>query len=207
MLLQIAILRQSIMNALSIKGFLRIALLLQITSGIVISLICWLSSDVGWTELAWIGLGSVEIGFFFAACCYLVQVTRDMRRLRLSPEEMSPSECVIMEASCGHFHARPGATHVGPLNSVGGRLILTTHRLVFLAHRGQPWHYKLFVPLEDVAKASMCDLFGVISGGLRVNRIDGDAELFNFGAMQDLNADRWAAAILRARYHLNPDLG
>ena len=197
--------RREPVNALTIKGFVRIATVASLISGIGLTS-CWalhVKRDPRWA--APICFGSVEIGLLVAGCFYLVQVVKDMRSLNLDGEDMLPEEEVIAECFC--LHSRTGR----PLKfweGIGGKLILTNRRLAFLAHRGQPWHYRLSIPLEQIAKAEACALLGVIPGGMRVTTVGGEQELFSFGTMhEELEAERCVAAILQARYRANPDRG
>lgn len=139
-----------------------------------------------------------------AGFCYLFQVTNDIRALRLANEDMLPSEEIIMECHCCHYRTgRPFKSW----ESVGGVLVLSSHRLAFLAHRGQLWHYQLFLPVEQISKAETCPLFGSIPGCMRVTSVGGKHELFNFGMTHEVEAERCAAVILPAHYRANPDWG
>jgi hypothetical protein len=192
-------------NALTIKGFVRIAIVASLVSGAGITWcsVTELKRDPWWA--APICFGSIEIGLLVAACFYLVQLAKHMRRLHLDSQGMLPEEVVRMECFCCHFRTGRAPKF---WEAVGGKLLLTSHRLAFLAHRGQPWHYRLFLPLEQIAKADSCPLIWGIQGCMRVTTLAGKQELFNFGAIhEELEAERWAAAILQARYRANPDWG
>ena len=93
------------------------------------------------------------------------------------------------------------------LDAVGGKLFLTSHRLVFLAHRGQPFHYRLDLPLQEVADVAACETVLGLRGGLRVSTAGGKEELFTFGAAREAEAHRWREAILRARDEADATLG
>ena len=141
-----------------------------------------------------------------AGVCCMVQVAKDIRTLHLPAKELAPSEAVLMETPHCIVHYRTGR----PLrfwDAVGGKLVMTSHRLVFIAHHGQPWCYRIVLPLEEIARAEGTDEMRGFPGMLRVITVAGKRELFAFGAIRELDANRWAAAILHARYRLNPEWG
>jgi hypothetical protein len=178
------------MNALTLKGFLGISTSASFVSAIGICLYCGLREHLDLEEVALISIGSVVIGLTVAAWSYLIQVAKDIRTLRLASENLLPCERVVMERLGCHF---PAGWPLKFWKSVGWKLILTSHRLAFLTHRGQPWHYRLFFPLEQIAKADTRGLFGGIPGCcLRLTTAEGKQELFNFGAIhENLEAERW----------------
>jgi hypothetical protein len=193
------------MNALSLKGFLTIASVVGLFSGVGI-IYCAQVSDVGLLEVVFISFGSVVIGLVAASHFYLVQLWLEIRNMRLSEEDLLPSESVVMESPGTLVHCRTGRP-ARFWNAVGGKLFLTTHRLIFVTHRCQPWCYTLSLSLGKIAGADTCQLFETIRGGMRVTMTGGKKELFTFGAVRELEADRWAAAILLARYRGYPKWG
>jgi hypothetical protein len=193
------------MDALSLKGFLLIAGSIGVVAGVVIGTCRALLGPVALYEFALISAGGVVIGLMVAGVCYLVQVIKDIQTLHLPAEELAPSETVLMQTPHSIVHYRTWGSFRF-WEAVGGKLVLTSHRLVFIAHRGQPWCYRLALPLEEVARAEGEEA-GDIPGTLRVITLGGKKEVFTFGVVRELDAGRWAAAILRARYRLNPELG
>ena len=132
------------MNALTIKGFVRIAAVASLVSAFGLSWcsVLELKRDPWWG--APICFTSIVIGLLVAGCFYLAQVAKEMRSLHLDSEDMLPEEEVSMECFCCHFRTGRAPKF---WEAVGGKLLLTSHRLAFPAHRGQPWHYRLFLPL------------------------------------------------------------
>jgi hypothetical protein len=195
------------MNALSLRGFLIMATVVALASGAAIGVYASRGRPLESLDIALIGIGSVLIGLFVGACIYMFQLTKDIRTLRRRAEEqLLPSERILLETPGTIVHYKRGQPSKA-WRTVGGKLFLTTQRLVFLAHRGQPWHYQMSFPLEEIATVEPCLILGTFTGGLKLVTIAGSKELFTFGAIRDLESDRWAAAILRARYHAKPEWG
>ena len=193
------------MSALSLKGFFLIAVLAGLLFGAVLSS----AAVAGLIEPGLavpLGIAIVPLSLMVAGLCYLVQLVREIRTLHLPAEELLSSEAVVMETPHSIVHFRTGRPS-RLWEAVGGKLVLTSHRLVFLAHRWQPWCYRFALALDDVARTEASELLGGIPGGLRIITNSGTQELFTFGAVRELDADFWAAAILRTRYQLNPNCG
>jgi hypothetical protein len=193
------------MSPLTLKGFLTIAALAALLAfaGIVIAF-----ASQGWL-LAGVVLGAVAghvIGLLVAGVFYLVAVTRNIARLRVPPKELGPGEVVVLEMAGTLVHFRSGRP-VRSWEGVGGKVVLTSRRLVFLAHRGQPWHYRVELPLGEIAAAEAVPVLNGLPGGLRVVTTAGKRERFMFGVHRDLDAEQWAAAILLARYRAYPEWG
>jgi hypothetical protein len=123
-------------------------------------------------------------------------------RLRLN--QFSPARDAGSPGTLVHYRTGQPARF---WDGVGGKLFLTTQRLIFVTHRGQPWCYTLSLSLAEIANADTYQLFNSIPGGMRVTTSEGRKELFTFGAIRELEADRWAAAILLARYRAYPQWG
>jgi hypothetical protein len=195
------------MNALTLRGFLTItglaALLLGL--GFFIGLHCWTDLDLEESLLAAVALGVLG-AFLVAGTCYVLQLTLELHRMRLPADELEPFEALTLDMKGTLVHFRTGRSWRF-WDAVGGKLFLTDRRLLFLAHRGQYWHYRLSIPLGQIANAEPAAVFGGIPGALRITLVDSKQELFTFGAVRGLEADRWAAAILLARYRAHPDWG
>jgi hypothetical protein len=180
------------MDALTLRGFLLIAaavtLVFETALGVYV-----LVDELEPLQILVFSLGGVTLGLVVAGCCYLVQVTKDIRNLHLPPCEVLPSEAVVKE-SRPLVHYRTGRPHRF-WEAVGGKFVLTTRRLVFITHRGQPWCYKLSIPLDEITYVDDDTILGVAPGALRVNRADGKKELFTFGAVRKPEADEWVVAI------------
>jgi hypothetical protein len=186
-------------DALSLRGFLTIAALAALPTGVAIGGYCAVTGVLGPGEAALVVLGSVVGGFLVAGVVYLVQLARELRTLHLPPEELLDSEAVVMQTPGSIVHYRTGRMS-RVWDAVGGKLVLTNRRLFFLAHRGQPWRYRVVVPLGEVAAVASSLEAGTFPGLLQVTTTQGKEETFTFGAVRELEADRWAAAILQARY-------
>src|SRR5262245_13630700 len=127
------------MDALSLRGFLLIAALAGLVSAAAIGACC-LAGGLGPGEAAAFAAAGLPVGLMFGGCCYLVQLAREMRALHLRAEDLLPGEVVERETPHSVVHYRTGRP--GRFwETVGGKLVLTSRRLVFLAHRGQPWQY------------------------------------------------------------------
>jgi hypothetical protein len=190
------------MNALSLRGFAVIATVAATISGTCI--LSYHGLDGPPFDFVLIGIGSVLIGFFIGVGCYLVQLAKDIRSLSLRTEDLLPTEAILLKTPGSAVHFKTGRPSRF-WEAVGGKLFLTTHRVVFLAHRGQPWHYRLSIPLEEIASAETCKVARAFTGGLKVQTTAGNAEIFTFGAVRDLDADLWVDSIYQARYRANPD--
>ncbi len=188
------------MDALTIRGFLSIALLVEVICVFVGvgNLGSRFFFDQGWL------IPTTLLSFIVALSCHGLQLVLHFRRLHLTAEHLLPSESVLLETSYAVIHYRTGRLW-SVWGHVGGKLVLTSHRLVFLAHRGQPWWYRLALPLEEIERAESSESFSALPGYLRVTTMAGKQELFAFGPIREIETDRWAAAILQARYRLNPD--
>lgn len=135
----------------------------------------------------------------------LVFHARSVKSLDLPSEELDGGEVVWAKTSGSMVHYRSG----NPLKfweAVGGKLFLTNRVLEFCSHAGQPWSYRLTIPLEQVREACPCRVLGLFPGGLRVERVDGTSELFTFGAAFDVSG-AWADAILDFRDDLVEEEG
>jgi hypothetical protein len=191
------------MDALTLKGFLSIAGLAGLISGLGISDFLSFYGNLEFGEVLFIILGSLVIGLIVAGVCYLLQFAGEARTKHLTHEEMLPFERVILENNGCHFKTgRPFKFW----EAVQGRLVLTTHRFVFLTYRGQPWNYKLSLPIGQIARIDSCKLYGLIVGGLSVITALGKEELFTFGTIhEDLEGERWAAGFQQACYRMNSE--
>lgn len=178
----------------SLKRFLRVAQVGSTAMGFVIGLI---AGPAGNVEVAIIrGIGGALFGFLVMGWVYLFVVAKDLVALNITDEELNPSEVVLLKTAGSVVHCRKGR----PLRfweGVGGKLFLTNQALEFRAHRGQPWVYRLTIPLGEIAQVTPCKILGLFPGGLRVERVDGSVELFSFGVLADNRL--WAAAITAAR--------
>src|SRR5262249_28360136 len=138
-----------------------------------ISLVVGLTGTLLLDDFLLILLGSLTLGFIVAACINLVQLSGEVRSLTLPAAIALPSEAVVMEVMGVHYRTgRPWRFW----EAVGGKIIVTNLRLVFIAHRGQPWRYTLLIPLEEVATAEPCRILRAFTGGLRVVTVGGKTE-------------------------------
>ena len=124
---------------------------------------------------------------------YLVVYARRMRQLDLPADDMGANEVLWAKTSGSMVHYRSG----NPWKfweTVGGRLFLTSDVLEFRANPAEIRPYRIVIPLREIRRARACALFGIIRGGLRIERTDGTFELFTFGAAFDVSR-AWADAI------------
>jgi hypothetical protein len=151
-------------------------------------------------QVAVASVAGVVLGLMVAGVCYLVAHGRNMKTVRLSEAELHLGEAVLLQTARSLVRYRTGRPHL-PLDAVGGRLVLTNQRVVFLGFRGQPGTALVSLPLNEVTAVEPCMLrtaIGEVPGGLRVVR-EGGEELFGFGAVFADDALRWADAITDAR--------
>jgi hypothetical protein len=144
--------------------------------------------------------GGLAVGFLAAGTCYLVAHARQARSVRLSEAELRLGEVVLLESGGSMVHYRTGRPHL-PWEAVGGRLVLTNQRLVFLCFRGQPTRSALSIPLGEIQAVRPCPVqtaIGPVPGGLRVAAAGGE-QLFGFGAVFAGEAARWSDVIDAAR--------
>lgn len=192
------------MSDLSLKRFLRVGLCVAGLFWLALGLFFAARGGAGWEDFFGIAVAGALVGFLASSCRYLVLLAREIQQLHLPVEKLEEGEEVLLETLHSMVHYRTGRPSRF-WEAVGGKLYLTNQRLVFLAHRGQPWHYELSLALDAIVQAETCLILDHIPGGLRVLTAAGEEELFTFGAVHELEADRFAAGILLARYRAYPD--
>ena len=96
------------------------------------------------------------------------------------------------------LHAGP-ANHWRGIEAVGGKLWLTTHRLVFQSHKVNLRAGQRQWPLASIVNVVQRNTLWVVPNGIAVELADGAMEKF-------VVADRahWVAAILEARHGQGP---
>jgi hypothetical protein len=188
------------MDALTKKGFLTIALLAALLAGLAIGGFCSATRGLGLPELAATLTGAVFLGFTVAGVWYLVQLSQELKSLHLPAGELAPGEEVLRETP-GSITHRPSGQPRSWTGPIGGRLVLTSRRLVFLAHRGQPQHYRLDLPLQAITEARPAEVLPSLPGGLQVVRQDGRQELFLFGIARVPEVEQWVKAIRQTCGH------
>lgn len=176
----------------SLRRFMHVAHIGSVVAGVLIGLFA--GPAAGPAEMAIRGVGGGLCGLLASGCLYLYLYSKDLAALQIPDEELNESEVVLLKSAGSMVHYKSGR----PLRfweSVGGRIFLTNEVVEFRAHQGQPWVYRLTIPLGDIADATPCKILGVIPGGLRIERGDGSFELFALGYGKDNNSERWASAI------------
>jgi hypothetical protein len=129
-------------------------------------------------------------GLLAAAALYLGHVVKSQRSLKVAEEELGATEQVLKQTLMSIVHYRTGRAWRF-WEAAGGKLFLTSSRLIFRAHAGQPWRYELVIPLAELAGAAPCRIVG-LPNGLTVERIDGTKELFGCGME---SVEEWVSAI------------
>jgi len=186
------------MDALSFKGFLVITAVAAACCAAVAALFCALMGQFIAPVMAGVTAGSMAMGLMVAGVAYLVQLAVEIRRLDFPADDLCDGEVVKLQSQGSMVHYRTGNPR-RTFDAVGGKLFLTTHRLRFVAHRGQPWRYRLDVPLKDIEDAAPCGVMRGLRGGLEVTIAGGRRELFTFGAARAHEADQWSETIHQAR--------
>jgi hypothetical protein len=128
---------------------------------------------------------------------YLVYYTKCVNALDLPENELESDEILWGKNGQSMVHYKTGNAYKF-WEAVGGKLYLTNKRLEFRAHGGQPWVYRLTIPLQEIRKATPVYILAIVPGALRIERIDGTTELFTFGATFDVSLE-WANAIIAFR--------
>jgi hypothetical protein len=144
-----------------------------------------------WVNAALVGGVAVFGGLLSAGILYLDYVVRSLRSLRVAQEELGVTEKVLKQTQGSTVHYRNG----NPLRfweAAGGKLFLTSSRLIFRAHAGQPWRYEVIIPLAEVTGVSQCRIAGVPTG-LVIQCAGVADEVFGVGVLEGL--DEWLSAI------------
>lgn len=145
----------------------------------------------------------VVVGGITLLVVYVRGVTSSLQNLDITPDELAANEVLWAKTSGSMVHFKSG-TALKFWEGVGGKLFLTSHVLEFQAHAGQPWVYRIIIPLSEIRRARPVRILGLFPGALRVEREDGSFELFNFGAPFDRSRE-WAEAIMEFRDDLEED--
>ncbi len=144
-------------------------------------------------------IGGGLCGLLACGILHLLLVQRHLAGLSIPTEDLNESEVQLLKSAGSMVHFRSGR----PLRfweAVGGKIFLTNEVLEFQAHRGQPWVYRLTIPLSAIERAAPLKVLRLFRGGLRVERKDGSFELFTFGAFRkDNNSEGWASAIMAVK--------
>lgn len=189
------------MDPLTLRGFALIAAIAAPLGAAATWFAVGADSEVtAGEQAAFAAIGGLFVGFCAAGVCYLVAHARNARSVRLSEAELRFGEAVLLESAGSMVHYRTGQPHL-PWDAIGGRLVLTNQRLVFLGFRGQPTRPCLEIPLGEIEGVRPCQIrtaIGPVPGGLRVRLSERD-ELFGFGAVFAGEATRWSEAIDAAR--------
>jgi hypothetical protein len=185
------------LDPLTLRGFLSIAVAAALAGAIGVGSYLAVVGNLNGKNIALTGLFCVLLGFMFAACWYLVQYGRELKSLDLSPDQLEPHERVLRRSGRPIIHYKTGKLWK-TWQGVGGKLFLTSQRLVFLAHRGQPWHYQLYLPLTDIVTVEPSDAGPGVPGGVAVILDGGRREVFGWGAIGFLATDEWIDAIMAA---------
>lgn len=70
--------------------------------------------------------------------------------------------------------------------SVGGRMLLTNHRLLFEAHRGNYERQPLAIPLNEITGVIRSRTLGIVPNGLTIRCVSGDEYRFVVGARKKI---------------------
>jgi hypothetical protein len=144
-----------------------------------------------WVNAALVAGVAVLGGLLSAAILYLGYVARSLRSLRVAQEELGVTEKVLKQTRGSIVHYRNGSPWRF-WEAVGGKLFLTSSRLIFRVHAGQPWRYEVVIPLAEVIGVSRCSMPGLATA-LVVRCADVADELFGVGVLE--SADEWVSAI------------
>ena len=71
-----------------------------------------------------------------------------------------------------------GANHFKGIEGVGGRLYLTSHRLVFKSHKFNIQNHELSINLTDIGQVERYKIGGLTNKGLSVTTLDNKTEKF-----------------------------
>jgi hypothetical protein len=118
-------------------------------------------------------------------------MAKSMRALHLPGSQMRPTEVVMKETHATHYRT------FWPLPvrlTVGGKLYLTTSKLVFKSHALQPGPREMVMLLTEIVGARPCrHSLLQLPNGLLIERADGKQDLFTCG--MDCPIDEWVSAI------------
>jgi hypothetical protein len=144
-----------------------------------------------WQNVGLVAGVAVFGGLVSAAILYARHMMLSMRSLRPTEGYLGRTELILKETPWGFVHHRTGRPWRF-WEAVGGKLFLTSSRLIFRAHAGQFWRYELAIPLSEVADVKPC-YTAHVPKGLTVVRTDGTKELFACDPWE--NVDEWVSAL------------
>jgi hypothetical protein len=147
-----------------------------------------------WTDMMHLGMLGVIGGFCGAGLVYLAHAAKSMRALHLAQSQMRLTEAVMKETHANHCQT------VSPLRlriAIGGKLYLTTSKLVFKAHAGQPGTKEIVVPLMEIVEARGTRNILGLANRLVIKKADGSQEMFGFAVGSPMA--EWASAIMVLR--------
>lgn len=188
---------------MSLREFVRTSLLTAAVVWLAVGGYILSQRPPAWEDFILLGIGGLEAGFFMGGIRYLILHLHDVATMRFPADELGDGERVLMESTGSIVHYRTGRT-TRFWEAVGGRLYLTNRRVVFITFRGQWWSYRISLKLDSILRAETCPILNTFAGGLCLTTAEGK-DLFTFGAVRELEVERWAAAILLARYRAHPD--
>jgi hypothetical protein len=171
----------------------------MILTGLVLLLttgaFCGCLSGSPWDVILATGAIGVLLTVLVELVLFLVFFTLELRSLRPKDEEFGPDELVLMVTKAPLVYYRGGNLFV-PWNQFCGKLFLTNERFVFLSGWGHFNPQCLWLPLHQVEWAETFLVMGM-RNGLCVRMAGGEEYLFNLGAINDPDAEGWAARIIR----------
>lgn len=104
------------------------------------------------------------------------------------------SDAALFGTDGGETLVRSGlANHFKGMESVGGKLYLTDHRLRFVSHKLNVQRHDESYPLREITRVEKTRTLGIVPNGLRITLRSGARERF---VLYDRNA--WVAAVEQA---------
>ena len=110
-------------------------------------------------------IGGTIAGFLFGWTTGLIAKAM-AKGINLVPDE---DETILFETGANHFKG---------IEAVGGKLYLTTKRLIFKSHRFNFQKHTLSINLDEIASVGRYKVWGISNNGLLVKRKSGLTEKF-----------------------------
>ncbi|MDB4958932.1 MAG: hypothetical protein JWO36_6501 [Myxococcales bacterium] len=101
-----------------------------------------------------------------------IAIVTKLAAKQLRPIELGPGETVLHEGPANHWKG---------IEAVGGRLVLTNHKLRFSSHKMNVANHEQAVALDQIASIEPGRTMGVIPNAIVVHLRDGNTERFVVG--------------------------
>ncbi len=112
-------------------------------------------------------IGGIVAGFLFGLIIGWFKTSKFISTT--TKIETQPDETIIFQTPANHFKGAEG---------VGGRLYLTTKRLVFKSHKLNIQNHELSINLTDINKVDRYKKLGIINNGLEIISKENNVDKF-----------------------------